>query len=170
MQSTGSRHMGFNSWGTQAQQLWLAGLVAPQHVGSSWTRARTCVPCIGRRILNHYTTREARHWILVGLVFQEEIEKASGLEWWREALERGKTWTKFWHFVEVGQAEEKRVVFIRSGCCDKIPQTGWLINNKNLFFTVLEAWKCKIMTPAWEGEGYLSDCRILILPSQGRRG
>ena len=35
----------------QAQQLWHMGLVAPQHVGSSWTRARTRVPCIGRQIL-----------------------------------------------------------------------------------------------------------------------
>ena len=40
------------------QQLWLTGLVAPQHVGSSRTRAQTRVPCIGRRILNHCTTRE----------------------------------------------------------------------------------------------------------------
>ena len=43
----------------QAQWLWLTGLVAPWHVGSSQTRARTCVPCIGRRILNHCATREA---------------------------------------------------------------------------------------------------------------
>ena len=43
----------------QAQQLWRMGLVAPRHVGSSWTRAQTCVPCVGRRILNHCTTREA---------------------------------------------------------------------------------------------------------------
>ena len=34
------------------------GLVAPRHVGSSRTRARTCVPCIGRWILNHCATRE----------------------------------------------------------------------------------------------------------------
>ena len=34
------------------------GLVAPQHVGSSRTKARTRVPCIGRRILNHCATRE----------------------------------------------------------------------------------------------------------------
>ena len=33
------------------------GLVAPRHVGSSRTRARTRVPCIGRRILNHCATR-----------------------------------------------------------------------------------------------------------------
>ena len=35
------------------------GLVAPRHVGSSQTRARTHVPCIGRQILNHCATREA---------------------------------------------------------------------------------------------------------------
>ena len=43
----------------QAQQLWLTGLVAQRHVGSSQTRARTRVPCIGRQILNHCATREA---------------------------------------------------------------------------------------------------------------
>ena len=72
LQSTGSRRAGFSSFGTraqqlqlmgsraQAQQLWLMGLVAPWHVGSSQTRARTRVSCIGRRILNHCTTREAQ--------------------------------------------------------------------------------------------------------------
>ena len=49
----------------QAQQLWLTGLVAPRHVGSSQTRARTRVPCIGRQILNHCATREAPRCILV---------------------------------------------------------------------------------------------------------
>ena len=34
------------------------GLVVPWHVGSSRTKARTRVPCIGRRILNHYAIRE----------------------------------------------------------------------------------------------------------------
>ena len=43
----------------QAQQLWLTGLVAPRHVGSSQTRARTHVPCIGRQTLNRCATREA---------------------------------------------------------------------------------------------------------------
>ena len=38
--------------------MWLTGL-APRHVGSSQTRARTRVPCIGRQILNHCATREA---------------------------------------------------------------------------------------------------------------
>ena len=70
LRSTGSRHAGFSSCGLWAQQLWLAGsraqaqqlrrtgLVASRHVGSSRTRARTRVPCIGRRILNHCVTRE----------------------------------------------------------------------------------------------------------------
>ena len=41
--------------------MWLTGVVAPRHVGSSQTRARTRVPCIGRQILNHCATREAPH-------------------------------------------------------------------------------------------------------------
>ena len=43
--------------GTQAPSLQHTGLVALQHVESFWTRDRTCVPCIGRQILNHWTTR-----------------------------------------------------------------------------------------------------------------
>ena len=44
----------------QAQYLWFTGPVAPRHVGSSQTRARTRVPCIGRQILNHCATKEAQ--------------------------------------------------------------------------------------------------------------
>ena len=58
--STGSRRAG----SAIAQQLWLTGPVAPRHVGSSQTRARTRVPCIGRQTLNHCATREAQPWLL----------------------------------------------------------------------------------------------------------
>ena len=62
LRSTGSRPQAQQLWlagsRVQTQQLWRMGLVAPRHVGSSWTRAQTCVPCIGRQILNHCTTRE----------------------------------------------------------------------------------------------------------------
>ena len=40
------------------------GLVAPRHVGSSQTRARTRVPCIGRQTPNHCATREAPTYFL----------------------------------------------------------------------------------------------------------
>ena len=43
------------------------GLAAPRHVGSSQTRARTRLPCIGRQILNHCATREARVWVVLRL-------------------------------------------------------------------------------------------------------
>ena len=59
LQSMGSRCAGFSSCSTRAQELWRTGLAAPRHVGSSRTRARTRVPCTGRRILNCCTTREA---------------------------------------------------------------------------------------------------------------
>ena len=35
------------------------GRAALRHVGSSWTRDWPCVPCTGRQVLNHWTTREA---------------------------------------------------------------------------------------------------------------
>ena len=43
----------------QAQRPWLTGPAAPRHVGSSWTGARPCVPCIGRWTLNHCAAWEA---------------------------------------------------------------------------------------------------------------
>ena len=59
-----SHHCGLSRCGAQApdvqaQRPRLTGPAALQHVGSSRTRARTRVPCIGRRTLNHCATREA---------------------------------------------------------------------------------------------------------------
>ena len=55
----GLPYCGAQAPGAQAQQLWLTGVAAPRHVGSSQTRARTRVPRIGRQTLNHCATREA---------------------------------------------------------------------------------------------------------------
>ena len=63
LQSTGSRH---------------TGLVVPRHVGSSWTRARTHVPCIGRRILNHCTTREVPMSLLFKITEASVTEDQEG--------------------------------------------------------------------------------------------
>ena len=49
--------------------MWRTGLVAPRHVGSSQTRARTRVPCVGRRIINHCATKEALVSGLLRLLF-----------------------------------------------------------------------------------------------------
>ena len=38
------------------------GLVTPLHVESSQTRDRTRVPCTGRKILIHWTTREVQNF------------------------------------------------------------------------------------------------------------
>ena len=51
LRSTGSRRAG--------SVVVAHGPVAPRHVVSSQTRARTRVPCISRQILNHCATREA---------------------------------------------------------------------------------------------------------------
>ena len=60
LRSTGSRRAG--------SVILLTGSVAPRHVGSSQTRARTRVPCIGRQILNHCATREAPQLMLFDMI------------------------------------------------------------------------------------------------------
>ena len=49
----GAQYLQFPGSRAQAQWLWLTGLVALLHVGSSQTRGRTRVSCIGRWILCH---------------------------------------------------------------------------------------------------------------------
>ena len=69
-----SHRGGFSCCGAQALGCWASvavahGLVAPRHVGSSWIRDRTCALCIGRQMLNHWTTREALFHSLLLLIF-----------------------------------------------------------------------------------------------------
>ena len=55
--------------------MWLTDPVAPWHVGSSQTRARTHVPCIGRQILNHCATREAPNEESFAMVLRGNIRE-----------------------------------------------------------------------------------------------
>ena len=62
--------MGFRSSSTSAleclfKQLWCRGLVAPRHVESSRTRHQIHVPCIGRQIPVHCTTREVQSMLFL---------------------------------------------------------------------------------------------------------
>ena len=47
----------------EAQQQWHTGLVAPRPAGSSRTRDGTRVPCLGRRILYPWVTRDAQQGV-----------------------------------------------------------------------------------------------------------
>ena len=52
--------MGFSSCSAQAWQLWCVGLVAPRHVGSLFPdQELNQVPCIGRWMLDQWTTRKS---------------------------------------------------------------------------------------------------------------
>ena len=60
-------HVGFSGCGMCAQWLWRRGLAAPWHVGSSWIRDRTCVPCFGRQIFYPRATRETYSSLFLSL-------------------------------------------------------------------------------------------------------
>ena len=57
LQVGGPQQLWLSGSRVQAQQLWRRGPAAPPHMGSSRTRARTRVPCVGRWTLNHCATR-----------------------------------------------------------------------------------------------------------------
>ena len=42
----------------------------------------------------------------------------------------------------------RNCILVHLNCCNKMPWNGWLINNRNLYFTALEAGKSKIIFPA----------------------
>ena len=73
------------------------GFVAPRHLRSSRTRARTHVPCIGRRILKHCATREA-----LSLNFRTKygLELASEYEMQLEFSLRDPFLPVIWVFTE----------------------------------------------------------------------
>ena len=76
-------HMRFSScdvWARQVQlegsrgrahELCLTGSADPRPVGSSWTRDGSNVPCIARRIINHWITREAHMVLSTQQMFSE---------------------------------------------------------------------------------------------------
>ena len=70
-----------------AQELWRTGFVAPWHVGSSRTRARTRVPCIGRQTLNHCATREAPEFFLKPQRIKAAVDS---LAWWSVLVSHGR--------------------------------------------------------------------------------
>ena len=73
-------------WGARPQQLGHMGLAALWHMGSSWTRDQTHVPCIGRQILIYCTTREV---LALFLTIPRESLRLAGL--WPHHPERARS-------------------------------------------------------------------------------
>ena len=64
----------------QLQELWWSGLIAQRHVGSSWTRAWSCVPWIRRQILYHWMTREVHPQSCLQIKGKETIPFSFSIE------------------------------------------------------------------------------------------
>ena len=59
--------------------MWCRGVVAPRHEESSWTRDQTRVPCTGRQILVHCTSREAQGSFLILSHAKPRMDPGEGL-------------------------------------------------------------------------------------------
>ena len=122
--------------------MWLTGPAAPQHVGSSQTRARTRVPCIGRQTLSHCATREApilAFFVSLRGVFRGEIgchcresgsfEVRSGIFLWLGVIITEKLFSssepgrKNQPFVPVSFSSGVFVAKSQSACCSLAPSS-----------------------------------------------
>lgn len=59
-------------------------------------------------------------------------------------------------------------VLVCSDCCNKTPQTEWLINYTNVFLTVLEVGRLKTRGATWSSEDPFPGHRLLIVSSHGK--
>ena len=81
------------------------------------------------------------------------------------------------HYVLVlGKEKLNRLDFFPClclGCCNKVPQTGGLINNRSFFLTVLEPRSpksgCQQMRCLVRALFLAADCWLLVISSHGRK-
>ena len=86
------------------------GLVAPRHVGSSWTTVRTRVPYISRWILNHCVTRKAPHWHFKLSSYSQILSRANQ----EDLVEAQLCFTVFLLFVKIIEADFVYIVNIKT--------------------------------------------------------
>ena len=82
--------------GPGACAYWHTSSVAPLHVESSWTRDGTHVPCIGRWILNHWTSREVLRCLVKekGIFWLSIFPEIQNIEiWWTDLLDFRKMYS-----------------------------------------------------------------------------
>ena len=92
------------------------GPAAPQHVGSSRTSARTRVPRVGRRILNHCATREVPQ---APFLRGEQLYKLDTAVPFPPRIPiTGLAWRPFWKLFTL-------IITSRSSCLIRVYEWGW---------------------------------------------
>ena len=114
LQSVGSRALGL-------QQLGLQGLVGPWYVGSSPTRDHSLVPCIGRQILNQWSTREVQGSLtLVKRVLCLCPVGSATMAWWSKEENSARThWNGF--LVKTGRDPRQKMGLCSRRCTHRSP-------------------------------------------------
>ena len=64
--------------------------------------------------------------------------------WWKEHFTSLVSFPKPWPQSNHEKTGDKPKVLVHLGCYNRIPQSGWLRNNRNLFLTVLWAWSPRL--------------------------
>ena len=120
------------------------GLIAPWHVGSSWIRDWIHVPYIGRRILNHCTTREVPwEWCDFKLSVKGRPQ-GGGDKWFKTYLRRGMERRAF--YTE-GGAKWKP---LGKSISDTVESLPLLLSRENQRRNSRRWWECREpQRPPW---------------------
>ena len=108
-------------------------------MGSSWTRNGTHVSCIDRQILYRWATKEAQQYTIISFEDNINFDLHACLPLYLLAHS---------FFIPECPFPSWIIVLVLSDCCNKIQETGWLTNNRNVFIIVLEAGKSNIKAQA----------------------
>ena len=96
-------------------------LVALQHMDSSWNKDWTCMPCIDRRILIHWATREVHAY-----AFLKQNEDPMICSFF--------FWLFFFFFYILGHEHAPVSLRLHHSCSNHSPVTGhWVLSNFSLF-------------------------------------
>ena len=70
------------------------GLIVPWHIESFWTKAQICVPCIGRWILIHCTSRKfhVSYFLDKRKIWQQQVHIPTGQQWLLLAMTSSYEW------------------------------------------------------------------------------
>ena len=116
------------------------GLVALRHVGYSQTRDRTHVPCIGRQIPNHCTTREVHRDNIYYELFQRaEFGKTCGVTK-SITSQHNKTPLIKQHLVTDQVTERGRKFLVT----DKLSIGSYLKRKKETIYSLQFTWTSKV--------------------------
>ena len=141
LRGTALGHLGFSSCSVRAQWLWRTRLGVSWHVASSWTRDRTSVPYIDRRILTQWASRKVPTFLILlktesspWLFSRTVLALTSGpeLAWGWAFSHRVPLWKEHKQFYRTQTSDKSILIMTEADKTRPLHNLVWADKNKKL--------------------------------------